>query len=117
MTPAWSSLPGQTRICPHCEAKILKTATVCPGCHRHLHFDAVRTHRPAEPTFCPLNVEGTIHHPGTGEPWEYSVILEIHDDDGEVISRQVMGVGALRPTEIRTFTVRVEVFAPQKSGV
>ena len=80
MTAAWPSLPGQTRMCPHCEAKILKTATACPACQRHLHFDAVRTHRPESPTFCPLNVEGTIHHPssGSGEPWEYSVVLEIH---------------------------------------
>lgn len=117
MTAAWPSLPGHTRLCPHCKAKILQSAPVCPSCHRHLHFDAVRLDRPDSPTFCPLHVESTIHHPDSGEPWEYSIILQVYDPDGEVISRHVMGVGALHSAETRTFTVRVEVFAPQKSAV
>jgi hypothetical protein len=59
MTAAWRSPPGETRTCPHCEAKILSSAPICPACHRHLYFDAVRTDRPVAPTFCPLHVEGT----------------------------------------------------------
>ena len=117
MTATRSSSPGETRTCPHCAAKILKSAPICPGCHRHLHFDAVRTDRPATPTFCPLHIEGTIRHPGGGESLEYAVVVQIHDDRGETISRHVMGAGALPPAEGRTFTVRVEVFAPQKSAV
>lgn len=117
MTATWRSPPGETRTCPHCEAKILSSAPICPACHRHLHFDAVRTDRPVAPTSCPLHVEGTIQHPGTGEPWEYAIVVQIHDDQGETISRHVMGAGALPPAASRTFTVRVEVFAPQKSAV
>ncbi len=60
---------------------------------------------------------GTIQHPGTGEPWEYAIVVQIYYDQGETISRHVMGAGALPPAASRTFTVRVEVFAPQKSTV
>ncbi len=116
MTAARSPAPGETRPCPHCAAQILTSAPACPACHRHLDFDAVRSDRPITPTFCPLHVEGTIHHPGSGEPWEYAVVVQVHDAGGEIVSRHVMGAGALRPTEGRTFIVRVEVFTPQKSS-
>ena len=36
-----------------------------------------------------------------GEPWEYSVVLAIHDEKGDEITRQVLGVGALKPAEQR----------------
>lgn len=39
-------------------------------------------------------------------------MLQIRNERGEVISRQVVGVGALRGTEARTFTLAVEVAAP-----
>jgi hypothetical protein len=61
-----------------------------------------------------LLVEGTIRHPAVGEPWEYSVVLSIRNDRGEETDRQVVGVGALNPTEGRTFTLSVEVFTPPK---
>ena len=64
------------------------------------------------PSFLPLRVEGTIRHPPVGEPWEYSVMLSIKNDRGEEIARQVVGVGALQPSEQRTFTLAVEVFTP-----
>lgn len=46
---------------------------------------------------------------------EYSVLVEIQDGGGEMLARRVVGVGALRPGETRKFTLRVEVFAPEKS--
>ncbi len=64
------------------------------------------------PSFSPLKVEGTIRHPAIGETWEYSVMLRVRNDRGEEVSRQVVGVGALQPTEQRTFTLEVEVFTP-----
>jgi hypothetical protein len=40
------------------------------------------------------------------------VVLTINNERGEEISRQVVGVGALRPAESRTFTLSVEVLTP-----
>jgi hypothetical protein len=57
-------------------------------------------------------VEGTICHTAGGDPWEYSVSLAIHDESGKEIARQVVGVGALRTAEERTFVLAVEVFTP-----
>lgn len=117
MTSTPPLFSGETRACPHCKATILRTATVCSACHRYVRFDPVRRGLPASPTFCPLHVEGTIRHPGSGGSWEYSVVLHVQNDRGEVISRHVVGVGPLGPGEARTFTVRVEVFAPQSAAV
>jgi hypothetical protein len=39
-------------------------------------------------------------------------VLSIRNERGEEISRQVVGVGALRNTESRTFTLSVEVATP-----
>ena len=58
----------------------------------------------------PLKVEGTIQHPALGKPSEYSVILTIHNDRGEELSRRVMAVGAIHPSETQKFTVCVEVY-------
>jgi hypothetical protein len=108
--------PGTTRICPHCKASILDSAAVCPVCKHHLRFDPAQAER-ALPSFSPLRVEGTIRHPPSGEAWEYSVMLSIRNDRGEELSRQVIGLGALRAAEQRTFTVAVEVFAPAEPKV
>lgn len=104
--------PGKTRSCPHCRATILDSATVCPGCHHHLRFDASGAGQRVQPAATPLRVEGTLRHPSTGGAWEYSVVLAIRNDRGEEIARQVVGVGALQPSEGRTFTLAVEVFKP-----
>jgi hypothetical protein len=40
------------------------------------------------------------------------VVLAIRNERGEEISRQVVGVGALRGAESRTFTLSVEVMTP-----
>lgn len=110
MTTTRDITPGATRTCPHCRAKILESAVVCPGCKHHLRFDPSVASR-ALPTFSPLRVEGTIRHPDVGEAWEYSVLLVIRNEKGEEVSRQVVGVGALQADEERTFSLAVEVFA------
>ena len=54
-------------------------------------------------------------HPGGEASWEYSVLIEVHDERDEMVARRVVGVGALRPGEARTFTLRVEVLVPESS--
>lgn len=105
------TIPGQARTCPLCKARILESASVCPGCLHHLRFDS-RAGKRTWASSSPLRVEGTIRHQEGGEPWEYSVVLTIRDDEGEEIARQVVGVGALKPAERRTFTLTVEVLTP-----
>jgi len=106
---------GEAWNCPHCGERILRSVPTCPACQRHLRFDAVTAARPAPATICPLSVEGTVRHPGTEVPWEYSVLIEIQDERGETQARRVVGVGALRPGETRKFTLRVEVVVPEKT--
>jgi uncharacterized protein YbaR (Trm112 family) len=104
---------GKTRACPHCKTTILESALVCPQCRHHLmHGVASKAAIDATPRFSALNVEGTLRHAERGGDWEYSVVLSIRNERGEEISRQVVGVGALRPTEARTFTLAVEVATP-----
>ena len=107
---------GTTRVCPHCRAAILESASVCPACRHHLRFDPGAAAR-AVPAFLPLKVEGTIRHPELGEPWEYSVMVSVRNERGEEIARHVVGVGALQPSEYRTFTLAVEVFIPSGAKI
>ena len=108
---------GDAWNCPHCGERILRSAVSCPACQRHLRFDAVTVARPAPTTVCPLAVDGTIRHPGNQAAWEYSVLIEIHDERGESVARRVVGVGALRAGEVRSFTLRVEVMVPERSAL
>ena len=108
--------PGKVRTCPHCRATILESASVCPACRHHLRFDP-KAPQHEWATFVPLRIEGKLQHSDAGEPWEYSVVLAIHDERGDEITRQVLGVGALKPTEQRTFTLEVEVLTPAAPGV
>jgi hypothetical protein len=108
-------MTGEAWNCPHCGERILRSAPTCPACLRHLRFDAVAVSRPPRAAVCPLSVDGTIRHPGTEAPWEYSVLIEVHDEHDEMVARRVVGVGALRPGEGRTFTLRVEVLVPESS--
>jgi len=104
---------GKTRICPHCKATILESASVCPGCHKYLRFDPkAAAERRAQATFSPLRVEGSFRHPPAGDAWEYSVIVSIRNDRGEEVARHVVGVGAMLPNEGRTVALSVEVYAP-----
>lgn len=114
MRPNFISRPaaaGKTRVCPHCKATILDSASICPACQRYLRFEQRVEQRPV-PSLSPLHVSGTIRHPQAGEPWEYSVVLVVRNEQGEEITRQVVGVGALQPLEQRTFDLSVEVFCP-----
>ena len=74
-----------------------------------------------KPTVCPLLVEGTIDHPEDAGPLEYSILLEVHDQAGKLVSRQTAGVGAFRQAEKRIFSVRVELSSPpaqrEKPGI
>ncbi len=103
---------GATRTCPHCKATILDSASVCPACRGHLRFEPGMATRESSTA---LRVEGTIRQPASGGPSEYSVVLSIRNDRGEEVARQVVGVGALQPSDTRTFTLAVEMFAPTRA--
>jgi len=105
---------GKTRVCPHCKATILESASVCPGCHHHLRFDRnANVESRAQPTFSALRVEGAFRNPQGADSWEYSVVVSIRNDRGEEVARKVVGVGALDSSESRTVTLSVDVFAPR----
>jgi hypothetical protein len=106
---------GATRTCPHCRAVILLSTSVCPSCRKHLRFSPVAGGDAVVPTFSPLRVEGSIRHPNAGEAWEYAVMVSITNDRGVELTRQIVGVGAIKPGEERKFTVAVEVFAPPQA--
>jgi hypothetical protein len=112
--PARPGTAGATRTCPHCKATFLESANVCPQCKHHVRFDADVAKRALETTSA-LRVEGTIRHPSDGEAWEYSMVLSIRNDRDEEIDRKIVGVGAMRPGEARTFTLTVEVFGDTKN--
>ena len=100
---------GATRQCPHCRETILESAAVCPACKHHLRYGAAAAAESAQqPAVVPLRIEGTIRHPSDGEPWEYTVVVTVHNDRGEEIARKLVGVGALNPSEQRSFTLSVE---------
>lgn len=103
---------GRTRVCPHCKATILESAVICPQCRHHLRFGAAAVPQRQSESFSALHVQGELRHSEQGGDWEYSVVMTIRNERGEELSRQVVGVGALRPTELRTFTLSVEVQAP-----
>ena len=111
------TMTGEAWNCPHCGERILRSAVTCPACRRHLRVEAVTGGRPAGASVCPLSVDGSIRHPGNEAAWEYSVLIEIHDDRGEMVARRVVGVGALKPGESRKFTLRVEVLVPEESAL
>ena len=103
---------GRTRTCPHCKATILESAAVGPQCRHHRRVGVADVAQPDTDGFSALRVEGSIEHPDRGSNWEYSVVLTIRNERGVEIARQVVGVGALRPTESRTFTLSVDVQTP-----
>ena len=41
----------------------------------------------------------------------------VHDERGEMVARRVVGVGAMRQGESRSFALRVEVMVPEKSAL
>ncbi|HEY3288355.1 MAG TPA: hypothetical protein VGJ96_14640 [Gemmatimonadaceae bacterium] len=109
MTVGRQATPGAARTCPHCRQTILASAAVCPACRKHLRFEAKVAPERVAPMLVPFRVEGKITPPPESEPWEYSMVAEIRDERGEEIARHVIGVGVLRPTDVRTFAVVIEV--------
>jgi hypothetical protein len=107
--------PGATRECPHCRETILESAAVCPSCRHYLRYGAVAD-APQIPALTPLRIEGSIRHPADGEPWEYTVIVSIHNDSGEEIAHKLIGVGAMNPNEQRIFTLSVEAVSAKTRG-
>lgn len=100
-----------TRVCPHCKATILASTAVCPSCRHHLRFDPAEAALRAQHAISALRVEGTVRQPADAEAWEYSMVLSIRNDRGEEIDRKLIGVGAMRPGEQRTFALSVEIYA------
>jgi hypothetical protein len=105
---------GVTRICPHCKATILANSAVCPSCKHHLRFDSAATSKQQVTTA--LRVEGTVVRPADGEAWEYSMVLSIRNERGEEIDRKLVGVGAMRAGERRTFALAVEIYGGAEDG-
>lgn len=115
MTNVRPGSAGATRQCPHCRETILESSAVCPACRHHLRFGAGADAAP-EPALTPLRIEGSIRHPGEGEPWEYTIVVSIHNDRGEEIAHKLIGVGALNPHEQRKFTLSVEAVSSKSKG-
>ena len=115
MSRARQAIVGATRTCPHCSTTILESSIVCPACRHHLRFDSGNAQDPAAHSV-PLHIEGTIRHPPGGGSWEYSMVLTIRNGRGEEIARQLVGVGAVKPDELRTFTLAVELFSPDAAN-
>jgi hypothetical protein len=107
MSSLRSGTPGATRVCPHCKATVLETAAICPGCRHHLRFSADAAQAGAEEGYTALSVDGSISHKVTTEPCEYFVVLDIRNERGEQLARQVVGVGVLQASEVRHLNVSV----------
>ena len=103
--------PGRSRKCPHCRSEILESASVCPACRHHLRFGKA-AEQPGT-RFSALHVEGTLRHPAGDTPWEYSVVIAIRNQKGEEVAREIVGIGAMHGTDLRTFDLSVDVFVPQ----
>jgi hypothetical protein len=115
MSVARQAVPGATRTCPHCRTTILESASICPACRHRLRFDPGLESQPS-PSFSALQIEGTIHHPPGHGVWEYSVVLSIRNERGEEVARQVVGVGALKDNDQRSFSLAVDVYTPEDGG-
>ena len=103
------STAGESRSCPHCGATILKSAASCPLCRHMLRATTLGFEPRSTLTTCPLLVEGTLQNPATCDILEYQVVMEVRDDVGKLLSRQIIGVGALHASEKRVFSLRVEM--------
>ena len=104
-----------TRTCPHCRETILESAGVCPACRHKLRFSEP-TSATAVSASTPLRVEGSFRNPADSGAWEYSMVLTIRNERGEEIARKLVGVGAMRPDEQRTFTLSVEMNPASAGG-
>ncbi|MDE1922550.1 MAG: hypothetical protein KGL92_00125 [Gammaproteobacteria bacterium] len=115
MSAARQGSLGATRICPHCKATVLASASICPGCQHHLRFNvAAAEQRPAGPAA--MRIEGTIANPAAADGCEYCVVVSISNQLGEKIARQVVGVGALAPGERHSYAFSVELIPAQSAA-
>ncbi len=99
---------GATRVCPHCRATVLQSASICPGCQHHLRFNAGSV-EPESKGISAMRIEGSIHHPVRDESCEYCVVISITNERGEKVARHVVGVGALQPGERHKYTFSVDL--------
>ncbi len=99
---------GATRVCPHCRATVLQSASVCPGCHHHLRFSAGSA-EPESKGITAMRIEGSIQHPAADEQCEYCVIIAITNERGEKVARHVVGVGALQAGERHKYSFSVDL--------
>lgn len=106
---------GATRVCPHCKATVLASSAICPGCQHHLRFNAVGA-APGPAGYSALQFEGAFRHPVAEEPCEYCVVLAVTNERGEKITRQVISVGALQPSEARSISLSVELTPARRPG-
>jgi hypothetical protein len=102
---------GESRPCPHCRTVILASAAVCPKCQHHLRFD-VSSGQKAQPVATAFRLEGSIHHREGSGAREYSVVVTVHNERGELLGREVVAVGSIRGSESRNITLSVEFPAP-----
>lgn len=109
MSPPNAGAAGATRACPHCRETILESATACPACHHRLRYGGPAAELATPAALTPLRVEGSFRNPADSGAWEYSMVLTIRNERGEELARRLVGVGAIRPEELRTFTLSVEM--------
>jgi len=105
---------GATRVCPHCKATVLQSASICPGCQHHLRFNVANT-EPQVKGISAMSIQGTISHPNRAEACEYCVVISITNERGEKIARHVVGVGALQPGERHKYSFSVNLI-PARDG-
>lgn len=115
MSVARQGTLGATRICPHCRATVLQSASICPGCHHHLRFSAGNG-EPETKGISAMRIEGSIHHPDRDEQCEYCVVISITNERGEKVARNVVGVGALQPGERHKYTFSVDLMPARGVG-
>jgi hypothetical protein len=106
---------GATRVCPHCRATVLQSASICPGCNHHLRFNAGSA-EPESKAISAMRIEGSIHHPVRDEQCEYCVVISITNERGEKVARQVVGVGALQAGERHKYTFSVDLIPSRNVG-
>jgi hypothetical protein len=106
---------GATRVCPHCRATVLQSASICPGCNHHLRFNAGSA-EPESKAISAMRIEGSIHHPVRDETCEYCVVISITNERGEKVARQVVGVGALQAGERHKYTFSVDLIPRNVGG-